>query len=50
MPDGCCYQYRVRPRTCSKPYRWSTMRGGCRFSPGHKGECKPFTKAKRYAW
>lgn len=33
--------YVRRPPTCHKPYTWSTFRGGCRFRPGHKGECKP---------
>lgn len=28
-------------RWCAKPYRWSTMRGGCRFEPNHAGDCKP---------
>jgi hypothetical protein len=37
--------YRLKPPTCSKPYRWSTMRGGCRFEPNHAGDCKP--KARR---
>lgn len=34
-------RYTPKPPTCSKPYRWSTMRGGCRFEPNHAGDCKP---------
>jgi hypothetical protein len=41
VPDGDCYAYYVAPKRCRRPYRWSQMRGGCRFSPGHKGDCKP---------
>jgi len=28
-------------RWCERSYRWSTMRGGCRFEPNHAGDCKP---------
>lgn len=30
-----------RRRLCVQPYRWSTLRGGCRFERGHGGPCKP---------
>lgn len=36
----------VWKRRCAKPYRWSTMRGGCRFEPNHAGDCKPKSRRR----
>lgn len=34
-----------------RAWSWSTLRGGCRFGPGHAGPCKPSTaRHGRPAW
>lgn len=47
MPTWATYRYKVLPRSCRKVVRWSISRGGCRFAPGHAGDCKP---GKGRAW
>lgn len=39
--------YKIKPPTCRKKFRWSQDRGGCRFAPGHKGDCKPKKRGSR---
>lgn len=55
MPTYYGYGYgsgRQREATCQVLPRWSTSRGGCRFAPGHAGDCKPAsaTRRQRPSW
>lgn len=41
MPSYYMGAIYTRTKRCRIKVTWSTMRGGCRFTPNHAGPCKP---------